>query len=61
MTVNFLVRIFLKIFTLPRAFWRWGRKGMAWPWVLILTGLAGGLIAALAKFIEKMNVPPGSP
>lgn len=42
-----------------RSMWRWSRRGMAWPWVLILTGLATGIIAALTQWISQQNVPPG--
>jgi len=61
MTVNWLVKVFLKLFSVPRACLRWWKKGMAWPWVLILTGLAAGLIAALTKWMEIANRPPGGP
>jgi len=52
---------FLRAFLYFRSVWRWSKKGQSWPWILILTGLAGGIISALAKWISKMNPPPGGP
>jgi len=43
----------------PRQWLRWCKRGMAWPWILILTGLGAGIIAAIQKWIEKANTPPG--
>lgn len=61
MTVNYLVKWVLRICRLPRSCLRWWKKGMAWPWILILTGLATGIIAALTRWISESNVPPGGP
>jgi len=61
MTKNWMIRMFLAVVSFPGACVRWWKKGMAWPWILILTGLATGLIAALTRWIAESNAPPGGP
>ncbi len=56
----FFRRVFWFLF-LPRAWFKWWKKGMAWPWILLLTGLATGIIAVLTRWIAESNAPPGGP
>lgn len=54
-----LIRLLARIICFPRVCRLWWRKGMAWPWIMILTGLATGIIAVLTKWISQNPSNPG--